>query len=218
MVYVIMIEHPTPKNGIRLRNIAALLLSFASFFFLVPGVYWPMLSIASSGKIAAEVPVVEETGFFGIPEMTGIETRHMKVNIFDSSRSITNTVRELWQKRYRFVAAMIFLFSVIIPVLKGLIIIYVTLSTNEAHRRYMYAFANGMGRWSMCDVFITAVFLAYLSTGAGGSNTGTDIAILGHSFHVNVLVGMHAKLEMGFWCFLTYCILSLMAVQLYTPR
>jgi hypothetical protein len=39
--------------------------------------------------------------------------------------------------------------------------------------------------------------------------------MMGYNVDVHVLAGMQAQLHVGFWCFLTYCLLSLIALQIY---
>lgn len=173
-----------------------------------------MLSISSKEKIAAKVPHLEY-GFFGIPNQVGTEMRHIIINLFDTSRSILKTVDHLWDHDHRFVAIMIFLFSVIIPVAKGSALIYIILHKNAVIRKNIFNVIKSIGKWSMCDVFITAIFLVYLSIGAGGAQKVSQVTIMGYTFPIKVLVTMHAHLEIGFWCFLTYCLLSLLALQLY---
>lgn len=173
-----------------------------------------MLSISSKEKIAAKVPHIEY-GFFGIPHQVGTETRHIAINLFDTSRSILKTVDHLWNHEYRFVAIMIFLFSVIIPVAKGLALSYIILNKNPVIRKNIFHVIKAIGKWSMCDVFITAILLVYFSIGVVEAHNLSHATIMGYTLPLKVLVTMKAHLEIGFWCFLTYCLLSLLALQLY---
>ncbi|HEV2524454.1 MAG TPA: paraquat-inducible protein A, partial [Gammaproteobacteria bacterium] len=152
-----------------IRNKLAFSFMLLAFCFLLPGIYLSMLSISGKENIATKVPHLEY-GFFGIPEQVGTESRHISLPLFETSRSILKTVHDLWGNNYRFVALMIFLFSVLIPVIKGLAFIYVILHKNLNKRKTIFNFINAIGKWSMCDVFITAIFLVYLSTGATGSH------------------------------------------------
>lgn len=173
-----------------------------------------MLSISSKENIATKVPHLEY-GFFGIPHQAGTEIQHIGIELFDTSRSILKTVDHLWDHDYRFVAIMIFLFSVIVPATKGLALIYVILHKNRVTREKIFGVIKAIGKWSMCDVFITATLLVYLSIGAGGSHNFSHVSIMGYTLPLNVIVEMQAQLQTGFWCFLTYCLLSLLALQLY---
>jgi paraquat-inducible protein A len=175
-----------------------------------------MLTVSTTGSINAKTPHVE-SGFMGIPSVKGTEQHHMQLKVFDTTRSILKTVHDLWQKDYLFVSAMIFLFSIIVPFAKGILVIYSFFAKDAEVRVKVYKFVNAIGKWSMCDVFIVAVFLSYLSTGATQTENTKNMSIMGHPINVDVMAGMHAQLQIGFWCFLAYCLLSLLALQLYEP-
>ncbi len=197
-----------------LRNKLAFSISLLSFFFLFPGIYLSMLSISNTGSINAKVPHVE-SGILGIPSVKGTENRHMSLNIFDTTRSILKTVHDLWKKDYIFVASMIFLFSVIIPLIKEVLVLSIFFTKNPETRNKIFSCINSIGKWSMCDVFIVAILLAYLSTGASQTENVKNITMMGYTVNVDVFAGMQAHLQIGFWFFLTYCLLSLLALQLY---
>ena len=198
------------------RNKAAFFISIVAFFFLFPGIYLSMLTISSEGSVNARIPHVEKN-MIGFPSVNGTENRHMDLNIFDTTRSILKTVQDLWNKDYRFVSTMIFLFSVVIPLMKGLLLAYAFFNKKSVRRKKIFSFIKAIGKWSMCDVFIVAVLLSYLSTGATKTNNAKNLVMMGYAVNVNVQTGMQAHLEIGFWCFLTYCLLSLLALQLYEP-
>jgi paraquat-inducible protein A len=198
------------------RNKLAFMLSMISILFLIPGVYLSMLTIATKGSVTATLPHVE-SGFLGIPKVQGTENKHIPIKIFDTSRSILKTVHDLWKRDYFFVSGMIFLFSVIVPTIKSVLVSYIFFDKSKPRRTKIYNFIKAIGKWSMCDVFIVAILLAYLSTGAAQTDNHKDVMFMGHSVSVDVMAGMQAHLLSGFWCFLTYCLLSLLALQLYEP-
>ncbi len=205
---------PGAISKLSLRNKLAFTLSLIALLFLLPGIYLSMLTIESKGSINASVPHVEST-FLGIPHIKGTENKHISVNIFDTQRSILKTVHDLWERHYLFVAVMIFLFSVVVPFTKSFLVTYLFFHKSAKTRQQILAFIKSIGKWSMCDVFIVAVLLCYLSTGAASSETTKNIAVMGQPINVDILTSMHANLHTGFWCFLTYCLLSLIALQLY---
>ena len=208
--------HAVPILKLSTRNKLAFALSILSFFFLFPGIYLSMLTVSTTGSINATVPHVE-SGFMGIPSVKGTDSRHMALSIFDTTRSILKTVHDLWKRQFFFVASMIFLFSVIVPLLKGSLVTYLFFNKNPDTRKKIFAFIRSIGKWSMCDVFIVAIFLSYLSTGATQTENVKNITMMGHTVNVDVLAGMQAHLQIGFWFFLTYCLVSLLAMQLYEP-
>jgi hypothetical protein len=180
------------------RNKLAFLTSIISFFFLIPGVYLSILTIKTSGTVAA-------------PEMEA----KFGVRFFDTTNSILKTVHDLFTGDYKFVACMIFLFSVIVPAIKGLLLIYVLITKDSTIRKKIFAFIKSIGKWSMCDVFIAATFLAYLSSGSKSHGEHHEVVVSGYQVGVDVMVKMSAHLQIGFYCFLAYCLLSLVALQLY---
>jgi uncharacterized paraquat-inducible protein A len=157
---------------IRGANIVALGLILASFACLVPGLARPALTL----DIAPNLP------FLG------------KVAIYHQTRSIIGTVRNLYDTGNLLVAGLILLFSVIVPFAKGLSLLYVLAWKSAPGRDALYRFVGLIGKWSMSDVFVMGIFLAYLATGAAN--------------------GVNAVLHDGFWFFLAYCLLSVLSAQI----
>jgi paraquat-inducible protein A len=187
-----------PYKKMSLRNWLAVLLSIASFALFVPGISLSMLRIGTSGSVDLPMDYVE-------------------VEFFNTSNSILQTVRHLFRHQNKFVACMIFLFSIIVPIIKGLLFGYVLLSTNPIRKKVLN-FMQAIGKWVMCDVFIVAIFLAYLSTGSASKESVHDVSIFGFSMEADISTQMTAKLEIGFYYFLAYCLLSLISFQLYTEK
>lgn len=156
------------------RNIAALILTIISLSLLYPGLTQPILQVV----ISAELPIIGKTTFY------------------EQTQSILQTVDTLYKTNNVFVALLIFLFSVIIPTIKGLIIIAVLLIKDFPWKRKLYRFVFIIGKWSMADVFVVGVFMAFLST---QSNSAID-----------------AQLLSGFNYFAGYCLLSILAIQMTT--
>lgn len=180
------------------RNILSLAVSIISLIVLIPGVMLSVLSIKTSGTVSA--PAIKA---------------QFPINFFDTSNSILQTTSSLFSNGYQFVACMILLFSIIVPVAKGGLFIYMLVTKNLEYRRKIYSFINVIAKWSMCDVFITAIFLTYLSSGAKSHVENHVLSIFGAPIQVKTMIGMSAQLQPGFYCFLAYCVLSLLAVQLY---
>ena len=198
-------------SKLSIRNKLALFISILAFFFFFPGIYLSMLTIATKGTIETKMQHTSASS------SAQAGSQQMTIKIFDTTRSILNTVDNLWKRDYYFVASMIFLFSVMVPLIKGGLLTTMFFNKNSARRNKIFLFVRAIGKWSMCDVFIVAVMLSYLSTGAAKTENVKNITMMGYPVNVDVLTGMHADLHVGFWCFLTYCLLSLIALQLYEP-
>lgn len=156
----------------KIRNIIAFVLTLASLIILYPGLTEPILQIS----IAPELPLLGKTTFY------------------EQTQSILQTVDTLYNTKNELVAFLILLFSVIVPVTKGVIILVVLLMKESSLRNKLYKFVFAIGKWSMADVFVVGIFIAFLST---QSNTAIDAVLLG-----------------GFNYFVAYCIISLTGIQL----
>jgi len=154
----------------RVRNIIAIVLIVISYTLLVPGLTKPLLTITA-----------------------GIDFMGVSREIFRETRSILQTVRNLHESGNDFVAGLVLLFSVIVPVAKGLLLI-VALTLRDSVKRYnIFRFVRAISKWSMSDVFLVGVYVAYLAAKA------TD--------------NLDAVAEVGFYYFAAYCLVSLLSLQ-----
>lgn len=154
----------------RVRNVVALGLLAASFGALYPGLTKPLLTITA------------KINFLGVDR-----------ELFRETRSILETVRSLRDSGNELVAAMIFGFGVVVPVVKGILIGIALAVPSETPRHRIDGFARGISKWAMNDVFVVAVYVTFLSAKA------TD--------------ALDATIEPGFWWFTAYVLLSLIALQ-----
>jgi len=143
-----------------------LMLTVLSFFFLYPGVTEPIMTIKAS------------INMFGL-----------KSTIFEETRSIWQTVLSLKEAGYAEVGFMVVTFSIIIPVTKGLLIIWTWLST----ARWRWQLISVISKWSMADVFVVAILVAF--------------------FTAKATADLQSALHDGFYWFLAYCFLSIISGQ-----
>ncbi len=158
-------------NPHAVRNRIAIGLTVVSLVLLVPGLRQDLLTITAS------VPVM------GTPR-----------EIFRLTQSILETVRSLHKSGNDFVAALILLFSVVIPFLKAIAFFAIVGLRRPAARTRLYLTVRALSKWSMADVFVVGVFIAYLAASA------TD--------------NLGAVLAPGFYYFAAYCLVSNLAFQL----
>ncbi|OGW70993.1 MAG: hypothetical protein A2047_01315 [Omnitrophica bacterium GWA2_41_15] len=81
--------------------------------------------------------------------------------------SIISGIMNLWKDKYYFLAVIIFFFSVILPIVKLttlFVIWYVRLRDNQ--RKWLLYGLGFLGKWSMLDVFVTAVIIVSVKLGA----------------------------------------------------
>ncbi len=153
------------------RNRLAVLLTIVSLVLLLPGLRNPMFTITASMSLLGQ-------------------TRE----VFRQTQSILEAIRSLWNSGNAFVAILILLFSVTIPVLKAVAFFVILGLRQVAARRRLYLTVRSLSKWSMADVFVVGVFIAFLAAVA------TD--------------NLNAVLEPGFYWFTGYCLVSNLAFQL----
>jgi uncharacterized paraquat-inducible protein A len=106
------------------------------------------------------------------------------------SKGVIGSIVKLWETGDIVVAMVILLFSVVVPVLKVLSLLIVSIFMESRFAHGIIKFFKMIGKWSMVDVFVVAVFLVYLTANKG------DIS--------------RAEVEMGLYFFLAYVIVSML--------
>ena len=84
------------------------------------------------------------------------------------SKSILGTVRDLLAGGGVFVGVLLALFSVAVPTCKLMVSMLALLASGAPLRAACTRAVRAIGKWSMTDVFVVAVLLAFLASGQGG--------------------------------------------------
>ena len=134
--------------------------------------------------------------------------------IVDKELSLLGTVQELWQKERFFVAVLIFLFSIVIPVIKTLLVTVSYFIKNTTLAKRIIDAVCIIGKWSMADVFIIAVFLAVLSTNHAETQNGEALSLFGFKLDLLLSSETLSNVGVGFYYFTAYCIVSLLGTQI----
>ena len=153
------------------RNIIAFILIIISLLCLYPGLTAPVLSV----KVGALLPIMGNVTFY------------------ESTQSILKTISTLHENNNSLVAFLILFFSIIVPIIKAVLLLVVLFFKQVKKRLSVYQFVYLIGKWSMADVFVVGVFLAFLATKSNDN--------------------IEAQIHQGFYFFLAYCLISLMAIQ-----
>lgn len=177
-----------------LRNQISIVLILISFGLLVPGVTLPVFDLGVDVAVASSLAT-------------------LKAHVLDESRSILGTIQDLYARDRALVATLILLFSVIVPVVKGLVLLAALPLRSKKNQLLMINFVNAIGKWSMADVFVVAVFLVYLSTSDNVSTTQESINVFGMKLPLEIRMLMDSGLGPGFYWFLGYCLLSLVTLH-----
>lgn len=89
----------------------------------------------------------------------------------DDPDTIMSGIISLYEHRFFLIAFLIFVASIIVPVLKIVGLIYLLLAVQlDWHESYrakarMYRIIEWIGRWSMLDIFVLAVLMAMINVG-----------------------------------------------------
>jgi uncharacterized paraquat-inducible protein A len=134
--------------------------------------------------------------------------------IIDKSLSLLQTIQELWQDDRILVAALIFAFSICIPATKFILLTTAYLKKNSNLEITIYRFISKIGKWSMADVFVVAIFLAVLSTNHAETATQQQLAVFGFKLDFIVSSETLSALGPGFYYFTGYCLLSLLGTAI----
>jgi Paraquat-inducible protein A len=132
------------------------------------------------------------------------------VEVYEQTRSIVGSVRRLYEVGSPVPATLILLFSVIVPVGKGMLVAWAMFMRNRARQLRTLAFVEAIAKWSMADVFVVALFIAYLAAQASATPTTGPNA-------EPPMIAFTAHFGAGFYWFAAYCLFSL-ATQQFTFR
>ena len=116
----------------------------------------------------------------------------VSLNLFSEDRSVLGTLQKLWQTGNYWPFLLIFLFGIIVPLVKSMVIFYL-LAVHNINIKW-YRFVNAISKWAMADVFAISILVAFLGA--------------------NAMENTKAELEPGFYFFTGYVLLSAMVVAL----
>jgi hypothetical protein len=177
-------------------KIAIVGLTLVNFALLVPGVTLPIYSVTITTLVEATI----------IPDP-------VEVTVYEQTRSILGTVQELWRSADYLVSFLILLFSIVVPVTKGAMLLASLTAVPDAVKRRLVTFVDLIGKWSMADVFVVAVFLAFLATRDQAQTNSFNVQVLITQVDVDMATHLTSTLGPGFYYFLGYCLFSVLWTQ-----
>jgi len=122
----------------------SLMLAFISLIMLIYGLFTPILQIV----------IHKNVDFLG------------DIILSYESKTIIGTILHLYKSGNFPVALVILLFSVLVPFIKVLSMLIVTVWSEFNIAKKALKFFKHLGKWSMLDVFVVALLLVYLSMGS----------------------------------------------------
>jgi uncharacterized paraquat-inducible protein A len=193
-----------------MKKVIGVLLILCAYAMLYPGLTQPILSVSGTVEKEKLVDVGKQliqdspnTPAF-VNNMVDMVVQTLDVtgtvDAFDKTRSIIGTAEELYNNGHLPVALLIIVFSVGVPTLKALLLLALNISMRDKTRSFLLSVSNAISKWSMADVFVIAIFIAYLAGNGIQESRG--------------LVDFKATLGIGFWYFLGYCLVSILGTQL----
>ncbi len=170
-------------------------LNIVAILLFIPGILLPMFSLS-------------------MDMMVKVANANLSSDLLNKQMSLVETVQELYQDDRIFVAALIFLFSICIPLIKSLLVSVAYFKRNTDFERKIYDFVGKIGKWSMADVFVVAVFLAILSTNHAETANNQQLVVFGFKLDLLISSQTLSAVGQGFYYFVGYCLLSLLATQI----
>lgn len=151
---------------------ATMILSFSTFIALIYGLINPILMVT----------IHKQVEYLG------------DVILSFESKGIIGSISKLFESGESAVAITISIFSVVLPLLKSFTLTFTLFFYKHPWGHKLVAFFKQIGKWSMIDVFVVAIFLVYLTSNSG------DVS--------------HAEIQVGLYFFLIYVILSMITALL----
>ena len=85
-------------------------------------------------------------------------------NLFNEKRSVIGTLQTLWKGGNYWPFILIFLFGIIVPMVKSGIIFFILVARDPEPK--WYRMVNAISKWAMADVFVISIFIAFLGANA----------------------------------------------------
>ncbi len=119
-----------------------------------------------------------------------------KYYFLQDTRSVFGTLEKLFENGNWFPALLILLFGIIVPLTKTICIFFILFSNKVSAK--MKQFIASISKWAMADVFAMGILIAFLAANSLGQTQA--------NFHA------------GFYCFATYCIISIFISQMVLKK
>jgi uncharacterized paraquat-inducible protein A len=185
-----------------------------SIVFLIPGISQPLMTIkATIDKqemldLATKALVPPDQGNNFVQNMLQSVFQQLKVEgtieVFESTRSLLETMSELISHDHAIVGLLIGLFGVIIPVIKIMLTLIALFLNSPVDKDRLLGINSLLSKWSMSDVFVMAIIVSFMTINANKQSVDA--------------VQMSATLGSGFYFFVAYCLLAIAAAQLFARR
>jgi hypothetical protein len=191
----------------KLTGIQSILLLLSSLCLLLGGIATPMIDLE------ARIDLL-------LFQLMGEEVKFFENIIFFQSKSITDVVRILIEEGSLpmiFVGCLVFIFSIVFPGLKLISSLLYSFNVGSWRENQLIRFfVIKSGKWSMADVMVVAIFMAFI--GFDGI-IGNQLDTLSESAKpVEIFTTNGTQLLGGFYLFLMFCISSLVLSEILVRK
>jgi hypothetical protein len=131
-------------------------------------------------------------------QIEGAKAQIDGATVYVQTQTIVVTIRYLFENGGYLAGTLLLVFSIGVPVGK-IFLFFIALHVGPKRRRGLLNSINVIGKWSMADVFVVAIYTAYL-----GARSSVGV---GQPVHFETEYGP------GFYWFAAYCVVSLAAQQ-----
>lgn len=184
-----------------ISNLEYLLLILTCFSLLMFGVLLPMI------EIDARISSISMT-------LLGEPIKFTDQVLYYKSKSILEVVRLMFTQGrldVLFVGVLVLVFSVLFPVAKLVCsVVYVYMPSIRTNKVLDFIVFK-TGKWSMADVMVVAIFMAYI--GFGGIISDQLRQLEGISQNIDILTTNQSALQLGFYLFTSFTVFSLVVSQ-----
>lgn len=186
----------------RQENHFALGLIGLSLVCLHAGLFCPMLEISAFEQDLDLGKMPINTSVLGMDISVKFEkVFEGRMYFFYQSKSVKELIVVLFNQGNYVVGISILSFSVLFPLIKTFITLWACLQTSISQRKWFKNFIANLGKWSMADVFVVAVFLAFLAFD-----------------NMQVDVGTESNTLFGLYFFMAYCVLSILSSSILRKK
>ena len=191
VIYLILVLLFFRTNSLFYKKMSIGFITIA-FVCLVAGIFTPMLEIDAFSK-DLEIPLKTKVNL-GITKVNVDLSKTFKgrMYFYYQNKSIMGLIELLFQKKNWVVGIAILVFSVLVPLVKLFFSLLLLFSGIVRNTDWVKQLISSIGKWSMADVFVAAIFLAYLSFQNMNSGISTESNPL-----------------LGAYFFLAYCLFSI---------
>lgn len=203
-IIVLFLVNLIPKGNFHTLQVLFLVLS--SLSLLLVGVATPMI------ELEARIDLL-------LFQLLGEEIAFKEQIFFFQSKSILNVVQILMSDgsvQMIFVGLLIFTFSVLFPLCKLLSSYLYFTSEKLRENKLIKFFVLKSGKWSMADVMVVALFMAYIGFNGVVSSQLNNLS--DNAKPIEILSTNGTQLVGGFYLFLAFCLSSLVLSGALTRR